>query len=207
MANAPIIQPRLHFHARAQGSFTRTRVIDAKVATQGVTSFNPGQFVVVVSNVLNPFIDGGTGTGSTTGYAYYGSSTGTGSLVVYGLALDGSTLATAETYTNINNNYHNPIDPNGATFLMNITDGAGTVGSAGSGTAQSNVSIGTVYGARYMNTGNLSAIGINSQNTTAADGAIFKVVGLYNTVLAADGDASADFNGRVLVQIVGSAIQ
>lgn len=207
MANAPITTPRLFSHIRAQASFTRPRVIDAQVSAQGVTSFYPGQFVVNVSNILNPFIDGGTGTGSTTGYAYYGSATGTGSLVLLGLATDASHLTTDETYTNIFGNYHNVIDPSGATFLMNITDGAGTVGSAGSGTAQSNVTVGTAYGGRYMNTGNLAVLGINSQNTTAADGAIFKVVALYNSNIAVDGDASADFNGRVLVQVLGTGIQ
>lgn len=125
-------------------------------------------------------------------------------IIVAGLMLDASTTATAEPFNALYGENHNPIDPRTCQFLMNLTDNSGTEGS-GTTTAGS-VVLGQYYACRYGGT-TTAALMINlttgAVTAASAGGVFWKVVGIYNTTTTGngDGDASADFNGRVIVEI------
>lgn len=125
-------------------------------------------------------------------------------ILVAGLLLDASHTATDEPYNAPYGEFHNPVDPRTCIFLMNLTDGSGTEGS-GTTTAGS-VVLGKYYGAIYgaTTTGALM-INLASSAVTAASasGIFWKVVGIYNTATTGNGqgDASDDYNGRVMVEI------
>lgn len=129
-------------------------------------------------------------------------------IIVAGLMLDAgvtqANAAIAEPFNALYGPNHNPVDPRTCTFLMNTTDNSGTEGS-GSTTASS-ITLGQYYAARYGGT-TTGALMIN--NTTgavtpaSAGGVFWKVIAFYNTAYTngVDGDASADFNVRVVVEI------
>lgn len=124
-------------------------------------------------------------------------------IIVAGLCLDASHAATDEPFNALYGENHNPVDPRTCTFLMNLTDNSGTEGSGT--TTQGSVVLGKYYAAIYggTTTGALM-INLTTAAVTAASvgGVFWKVVGLYNSTLTGfDGDASADFNGRVIVEI------
>ncbi len=127
-------------------------------------------------------------------------------IIVGGLMMDAGTTqalaATAEPFNALYGPNHNPIDPRSCYFLMNVTDNSGTEGSGT--TTQGSVTLGQYYATRYgaTTTGALMINLTTGAVTAASAGGVFwKVVGLYNSSVAIDGDASADFNGRVIVEI------
>lgn len=124
---------------------------------------------------------------------------------LYGLMTDASTTSTTEPYLSPNGEYHAPLDPRGQEFMMNITDGSGTVGSGS--TTLNDVTIGTLYSARYLATFNTSILAVDASDTGTATKHIFEVVAKHQAPTFQDGDATDDFNGRVIVRILGSAIQ
>ncbi len=125
-------------------------------------------------------------------------------IIVAGLLPDASHAATEEPFNTLYGENHNPIDPRSCLFLMNLTDNSGTEGSGT--TTQGSVVLGkyyaTIYGA--TTTGALMINLTTAAVTPASIGGVFwKVVGLYNTATTGNGngDASDDFNGRVIVEI------
>lgn len=124
---------------------------------------------------------------------------------VYGLMTDASTTATTEPYLSPNGEFHAPLDLRGQQFIMNITDGSGTVGSGS--TTQGDVTIGTLYSARYLATVDTSCLAIDASDTGTATKNIFKVEGFVRSPTFPNGDASDDFNGRVIVSVIATAIQ
>jgi hypothetical protein len=124
---------------------------------------------------------------------------------VYGLMTDASTTSTTEPYLSPNGEYHAPIDPRGQQFMMNITDGSGTVGSGS--TTLNDVTIGTLYSARYLGTVQTTFLAIDASDTGTATKHIFKVEAKVTSPTFADGDATDDYNGRVIVSIIATAIQ
>lgn len=190
MANAPINYPRL---LSVRGPWVQQREQQPNYTASNILQFVAGQFVLLTSGALVPYVD----------------TTGTASVNLYGLALDGSSYPGStpppEPYLTPFNQNHNPVALNGARFVMNITDGSGTVGSGS--TTQANVSIGTLYAGRYLST-TTTILGINAADSGTAGKNLFKVVGLYTVAAGySDGDATGDFNGRAIVEIIGTAIQ
>jgi hypothetical protein len=183
MANAPIIYPRLW--SSSSGSFPcplRATVSDGSATL-----------------VAGHFVSASLVAGVLTAAAYVADGTG-----IYGLMLDPSHTATEEAYSSIFGENHNPVDPRGAVFIMNITDASGSVGSGS--TTHADVAIGTKYSGFYMSAP-ATALGIDSSDSGVATKNLFQVVGYYNTQVAPDGDAATDYNGRVLVKIVEAQIQ
>jgi hypothetical protein len=189
MANAPIGFPRL---ISTRGPWVQQREAQPNYTTDATKPFVAGQFVLLTSGVLVPYID----------------NQGTPSVALYGLSLDASTLPVnnPEPYSTPFGQNHNPVSLyNGARFIMNVTDGSGTVGSGT--TTQAAVTIGTFYQGRYL-TGYPTVLGINAAASGTTTSYPFKVVGLYTTASGySDGDASGDFNGRVIVEINTACIQ
>lgn len=174
MANAPISRPRLHQnHGGAFPAITRS------VQGDGSNTFAQQQFVKMSSGSLAAYVADDTG--------------------IYGLTPDKSHAATDEPYSAPYAENHNVIDPRGATFLMNITDASGNVGSGS--TTQGDVTIGTLYSGTYLATVDTSALGLDASDSGTATKNIFRVEALWPD------DASTDKNGRVLVTILGSAVQ
>lgn len=124
---------------------------------------------------------------------------------VYGLMTDGSTTSTTEPYLSPNGEYHAPLDPRGQEFMMNITDGSGNVGSGS--TTINDVTIGAFYSARYLATFNTAILAVDASDTGTATKNIFEVVAKVQAPTFVGGDATDDYNGRVIVRILGSAIQ
>lgn len=81
-------------------------------------------------------------------------------------------------------------------FLVNITDGSGTIG--GGSTRQQDVSIGSSY-AMVSSTG--AYADIQMLNAATGSPAFFKVIGFDSR------DATSDYNGRVFATIVGTIQQ
>lgn len=152
-------------------------------------SFSYSQFVKVSSGALAAYVADDT--------------------AIYGLTPDASHTATTEPYEAPYGQFHNPIALSGQTFLMNITDGSGNVGSGS--TTLNDVSIGTLYSARYLATLDTSCVAIDASDTGTATKHIFKVVGKFQSTATGgafpNGDATDDYNGRVMVQVIPSAIQ
>lgn len=113
--------------------------------------------------------------------------------VVYGLTPDASHTATAEPYTAPFGQLHSPIDVQGAEFLVNITDGSGAVGSGS--TTQADVTVGTAYGL-LLGSSTYDGIAFLNKDDTTND--FFRVERLWA------GDATTDFNGRVVCSIVAT---
>lgn len=179
MANAPIIFPRV-FQTAAPW------VQQTAAQPDGSNTFVAGHFVKLSSGNLAPYVADDTG--------------------IYGLSLDASHASTDTPDVAPFGENHNPAGLRGVTFLMNVTDASGTVGSGS--TRQQDVTVGTLYSGFYMATvlGGV-ALAVDASDSGTATKNIFKVVGLYSTTLASDGDAAGDFNGRVLVQVLDTAIQ
>lgn len=179
MANAPLAFPRI-FANQAQGWVQQT-----SAQSDGSNTFVAGQILKLSSGSLAPYVADDT--------------------AVWGLSLDVSHASTDTPDVAPFGELHNPAGLRSVRLLMNITDGSGTVGSGS--TTQADVTIGTLYSARYLATVNTAILALDASDSGTATKNIFRVVGLYNTTLASDGDASGDFNGRVIVEVIGTAIQ
>lgn len=157
--------------------------------TDGGNTFSNNQFVKVSSGALAAYVADDT--------------------AIYGLTPDASHTSTSEPYTAPYGEFHNPIALAGQTFLMNITDGSGNVGSGS--TTLANVSIGSLYSARYLATLDTSCVAIDASDSGSATKHIFKVVAKFQSTATGgafpNGDATDDYNGRVMVQVIPSAIQ
>lgn len=176
---APIIYPTVYKPRIPNGCVGQLDVLG-----DGSNTIAANQFVLNTSGVWVKFASAG--------------------ILVAGLMLDGSHTATDEPFNALYGENHNPIDPRTCLFLMNLTDGSGTEGS-GTTTAGS-VVLGKYYSSIYgaTTTGALMINLASTAVTAASIGGIFwKVVGIYNTTTTGngEGDASADFNGRVIVEI------
>lgn len=179
MANAPIQFPRL---IKTRGPWVQ----QLPIQPDGSNTFVAGQFVKLSSAVLAPYVADDT--------------------AIYGLSLDPSHASTDETYLSPFGENHNPVALASNRFVMNITDASGTIGSGT--TTQAAVSIGTFYSGTYFASPYTTVLGVDASDSGTATKNIFKVVEIYNTVSGyTDGDASGDFNGRVVVEILGTAIQ
>lgn len=174
MANAPLGRPRPYQYPGTQFPGLQLSALSDSSNTIGAA-----QFVKISSGVLAAYVADDTG--------------------IVGLCQDASHAATDEPYTQPFGENHNVLGLRGVTFLMNITDGSGTVGSGS--TAQSDVTIGTLYSARYLGTVDTGCLAVDASDSGTATKNIFRVVGKFPQ------DASADFNGRVMVQILDTAIQ
>lgn len=116
--------------------------------------------------------------------------------LIWGLSPDKNHAPTDEPYTQPYGSVHNAIDPRGATFLMNGTDSSGTVGSGT--TTQAAFTIGTAYSSVYLGSGDTGCLAVAA---SGGSNALFKVVGYWPE------DATTDFNGRLLVELVSTGIQ
>lgn len=180
---APISRPRaFQFPGTPFPGLLRAAVTD------GGNTFAEGQFVKV--NTDNP----------PELAAYVADDT-----AIYGLALDGTHAASAEPYTAPYGPMHNPVGLAGAYFIMNLTDAAGAVGS--STTTFASVDIGLLYSARYLATVDTLALAIDTGDVGTATKNIFRVVAKYSDAVYPDGDAEDAWNGRVIVQVLATAIQ
>lgn len=157
--------------------------------TDGGNTFENNQFVKLSSGALAAYVADDTG--------------------IYGLTTDSSHTSNSEPYTAPYQEMHNPVQLTGQTFLMNITDGSGTVGSGS--TTQANVTIGSNYSARYLGSFDTGCTAIDASDSGSATKHIFKVVGKFQSTLSGgafpNGDASDDYNGRVMVQVIAAGIQ
>ena len=172
MANAPITKPTL-FQALNPDRCLRPSKGDASA------TFEAQQFVLLTSGSLATYV--------------------ADDVAIYGLTEDGSKTATTEPYDSLYSQNHNVIDPTGCTFIMNITDASGTVGSGS--TTQADVTVGTRYSARYLASPYTTTLGIDAADSGTATKNLFQVTGLVAA------DASTDYNGRVYVKVIASAIQ
>lgn len=174
MATAPIGRPALKYSRT--GSFpaqTRTAQID----NGSSNVFDTQQFVVLTTGKLAKFAADGA--------------------LIWGLSPDKNHAPTDEPYTQPYGSVHNSIDPRGATWLMNITDNSGTVGSGS--TTQAAVTVGTAYSAVYLGSVDTGCLAVDASGS--GSNKIWKVVGLWPE------DLTTDFNGRVLVENVSTGIQ
>lgn len=178
MANAPLAFPRVY---KNDGTWVK----QTAAQSDGSNTFVAGQFVVLTSGALAAYAADG--------------------VALYGLSLDNSHASTDDPTVAPFGEMHNPAALRGVTFLMNITDASGTVGSGS--TTQGDVTVGALYSGRYLGSVNTSILGIDASDSGTATKNIFRVVGLYNSTVDPLGDAAGDFNGRVLVQILDTAIQ
>jgi len=157
--------------------------------TDGGNTFSNNQFVKISSSALAPYVADDT--------------------AIYGLTPDASHTSTSEPYTAPYGEFHNPIALTGQTFLMNITDGSGNVGSGS--TTLNDVTIGALYSARYLASLDTGCVAIDASDTGTATKNIFKVVGKFLSSATGgafpDGDATDDFNGRVIVQVIQAGVQ
>lgn len=179
MANAPITAPFLtNSGGTSSPALTRPGQTDAST---GVTWTVGQTWVSLVANVLTRYV--------------------ADDIIIYGLCPDPAHTTTSEPYTAPYGQIHNVISPVGQQFVMNISDGSGTVGSGT--TTQAAVSIGTLYSGVYLGspyTAN-TILAVDASDSGAATKNIFKVEALWPQ------DATTDFNGRVIVSVLPSAIQ
>ena len=145
----------------------------------GGNTFTAGQFLKVVSGTLAAYV--------------------ADDVVLAGLCQDPSHTATDEPYTAPFGENHNLISLTGQRFVMNLTDASGTVGSGT--TTQANATLGVLYSARYLASVDTGCLGVDLADSGTATKHIFKVVALWPQ------DAVGDFNGRVIVEILPTAIQ
>lgn len=185
MANAPIIYPRVF-------DTDRPWVMQRAALGDGSNTFVAGQFVVA-----------STTTGVTTIAKYAADG-----IALWGLTLDPSHASTDEAYAAPFGENHNCVDLRGTRFLMNLTDGSGTVGSGSTTFNTAAAVIGSLYSGFYLATPSGSLIlGVDLSDTGTATKHIFRLEKFYDTSVDPVGDAVGDFNGRVIVSILGSAIQ
>src|SRR5688572_19273616 len=180
MAQAPISRPRLF-----QSPGTPFPGMLRAVLSDSSNSFSAGQFLKVSSGALAAYV--------------------ADDVAIYGLSLDDSHTSTSEPYTAPYGENHNPVGLSGAYFLMNITDASGNVGSGS--TTLADVTIGSRYSARYLASVDTAALALDASDVGTATKNLFQVVAKYNDTDYPDGDAAADFNGRVIVKVIDSAIQ
>lgn len=167
---APLARPQLYQTANPV-VFQRAAVSD------GSNSFAYGQFVKLAAGALAKYVADDT--------------------IIYGLTPDASHASTDEPYQTPWGENHNPISLSGQTFLMNITDASGTVGSGS--TTQNDVGLGSRYSARYLGSVDTDCLAIDAADGGTASKHIFQVVQKYPY------DAADDYNGRVMVTVIPSA--
>lgn len=168
MATAPINRP-VAIQNDQNTAFSQR----AKQPYSSSTAFKERQFVYLSSGNLTKVAAGGTS--------------------VYGLALEDAAASTANPPDVLYPSVSSPLDVKDTYFLVNITDGSGTVGSGT--TTQAAVSVGTSYELVYGGTGYTDVQMLNAAATTNN---FFKVEAKYPK------DASSDYNGRVICSIVAT---
>lgn len=180
-AQAPLGFPQLFNSPNAGFPATKR----SQLSNGGNTTIPAQTFVKVASGVLAAYVANDT--------------------AIYGLMTDAATSATTEPYLSPNGLFHAPLELRGQEFMMNITDASGNVGSGS--TTINDVTIGTFYSARYLASFNTAILAINAADSGTATKNIFEVVAKVQTPTFQGGDDVTDFNGRVIVRIIGAGIQ
>jgi hypothetical protein len=178
MANAPVRNPELKYSVG-----TTSPALTLPGVSDGGNTITAGSFVNIV-----------TTTGVTTLVKYVADD-----IILYGFCPDKNHATTDEAYTAPYGAIHNVRALRGARFLMNLTDGSGTVGSGS--TRQQDVAVGTLYSARYCASPYTGVLAVDASDSGTATKHIFKVESLWPE------DAVGDLNGRVIVSILETAIQ
>lgn len=178
MANAPIRPPELKF---SYG--TTTPAITLSGISGGGNTFYPQQFVKL------------SGSAPTQSIASYVAD----DTAIFGLTPDGSHATTDGPQTQPYGDIHNVRSLRGSRFLVNITDASGTIGSGS--TRQQEVSIGTLYSGTYFGSPYTTVFGLDASDTGTSGKHIFRVVEYWPE------DATSDFNGRVVIEVLSTAIQ
>lgn len=120
----------------------------------------------------------------------------TDDVVCYGWSPDKSHSATDKPPDALFGRYHWPFDPRDSQFIMNITNASGAIGAAGSAPQLSAVTIGTEYELYRDTTTHMQMLDVSATTNKFA-----RVVAIY------PGQASTDYNGLVLVELVSTIIQ
>lgn len=118
----------------------------------------------------------------------------TGNVVCFGQAPGPSHAATDLPPVSLYGNMHWVFNPRHAQFIVNITDGSGNIGQAAGAPQLSSVVVGTAYGL-YTN-----GSGLQMLNIADTTNKFFRVVAIY------PGQALADYNGLVLVEVVAEEL-
>lgn len=123
----------------------------------------------------------------------------TADILVFGLSPDANHLTTDQPPVAFNGQNHWPLDILDAILEINVTNGTGAIGVAGSAPQGTALTLGSQYG---IYTGTAGAInGIQFINSADTTNKIFQVVGF------SESGTSADYNARVLVKVVPSTVQ
>lgn len=120
----------------------------------------------------------------------------TAAVLCYGWSIDRSHLATEMPPDALFGIYHWPFDLKDTQFIMNITDGSGNIGQANAAPQLSAAAIGTSYGIHRNATTGFQMLNVADTTT------------LFATVVAwYPNQASTDYNGKVIVEILPAVIQ
>ncbi len=187
MATAPIGRPKLY-----QSVGTSSPGLLKAQKSDGGNTFAAGSFTVLKGLTL---------------VAYTAADT-----AVYGLSTDASHAATDEPYTAPFGENHNPVDPAGQLFMMNVTNATGQVGAGLTTIGDTDCVIGGFYSAVALSSVDTLAFGLNlvsktlnSAGTNATN--IFQIVDKFDGATYVGGDASTDYNGRVIVKVAPNGLQ
>lgn len=146
--------------------------------SDGGNTFIAGSFVQVNSSNQLQAVPTSSGTALTT--------------QVYGWSGDANVASGSIPPAAFFGQNHYPFDVRGATFEINVSVKAGTIG--GGNTTNANVTVGTAYGIVKLSSG----IQCLSQDETT--NTVLEVVGLGS-------NASTDYNARVQVRVLDTSIQ
>jgi len=149
--------------------------IQKAVQPNGATTFPARSFVYLSAGILVPVATAG--------------------VLCYGWSPDRSKVVTERPPDAIYGMNHWPFDPNGAEFVMNISNSSGAIGQANSAPQLSAAVVGTSYGI-YRNASGIQFLDVaNTTNLFA------KVIALYPN------QALTDYNGLVIVELLPAVIQ
>lgn len=178
MANAPVNRPRAYQYLQG-----------------GTPSFRPTLAVNVAVKAYQ-FV---YATGNASATTLTACSAAQFPPVVYGLSVeDGSATGTGLANIPPAVLYAGTIsacDVNDTLFVVNITDGSGTIGSGT--TTQAAVTVGNTYQMIYAGSGDTNTQMLNAAGTNASN-AFFKVEGVFPD------DGPTLFNGRVIVSLAAT---
>lgn len=173
MATAPINSPRPIEYIGNDTPITR-----AKAPAASGTAFKAFQFVKTPTALTK------LSAGDTT---------------VFGLSQEDAATSTTYPPDALYFQYTNVFDVRNTFFLVNITDGSGTIGSGS--TTQADVAIGSSYPLIYGGAGSGTYANVQMLNAASNSNPFFKVEAFWPQ------DLTTTFNGRVLASVVAATIQ